>query len=92
MSGRALRKGVWTYIDEAQSDRLAIDVIIAAVAGEDLDTAIERLEWAIENAPETKKRIKANALWNDLVERSREMMETAISDLKQLREREAATA
>lgn len=83
----------WNVIlDEARGDRLAIDAILAVVAGEDLIGSIERLEQLLDDLPETKKKVKANHTWNDLVERSREMVELAIKDLTLLLDRETAPA
>jgi len=90
VSERANIRAVRTYLDEAKSDRLAIDLMVAAAAGDDLPTAVKRLEESLANLPPTKKAIKANYVWNDLVERTREMMELCVRDFKLLIKREAA--
>lgn len=77
-------------MDEARGDRLAIDALLATVAGDDLPAAIARLEEVRENVPERKDgRVRETRIWNDLVERCREMLDLAIEDLCQLKEQEA---
>ena len=76
---------VRSLMDEARGDRLAIDVILATVGGDDLPTAIQRVEDTLEAIPERKEgRRRENRIWNDLVVRVREMLELALYDLKKL--------
>jgi len=73
--------------EEARGDRLAIDALLATVVGDDLPSAIERLKEVRENVPPRKEgRKKADHIWNDLVERVGEMLDTAIDDLVKLEE------
>ena len=76
-------------VEEARGDRLAIDALLAVIAGDDLPAAIERLEEVRENIPPRKEgRKRGNHTWNDLVERITEMLDTALDDLRKLAERE----
>lgn len=77
-------------MDDAKGDRLAIDALLACAAGDDLPAAIERLEEMLANLPERRDgRQRETRIWNDLVVRSKEMLELAIHDLKALAERES---
>lgn len=78
------------FTEEMRGDRLAIDALLATVAGDDLPSAIARLEEAQANLPERKDGRKgASRVWNDLVERTGEMLVTALDDLRALEKREA---
>lgn len=76
-------------MDDAKGDRLAIDALLAAAAGDDLPGAITRLEELQANIPPRKDgRVRETRIWNDLVARVGEMLDLAIHDLKQLQEHE----
>lgn len=73
--------------DDLRGDRLAIDVLLATVGGDSLPEAIARLEMVLEDLPPRKDgRRYEHRVWNDLVTRSKEMLELAIHDLRKLEE------
>lgn len=77
--------------EEMRGDRLAIDALVGALAGDSLPQSIERVELVLANFPERKDgRKHKNVIWNDLVVRSREMLELAHYDLEVLAAREVA--
>lgn len=72
-------------MEEGRRDRLAIDALLAVVAGDDLPGAVERLKEVRGVVLERKDgRHGRNRTWNDLVERIPEMLDTAIEDLEAL--------
>lgn len=75
--------------DDLRGDRLAIDMLLAVIAGDELPEAIERLKEVREDLPDKRDgRKSADRIWNDLALRSREILDLAISDLEQLLRRE----
>lgn len=77
--------------EEMRGDRLAIDALIGVLAGDSLPQSIERVEMVLANFPERKDgRKHENVIWNDIVVRSREMLELAHYDLEKLAERQLA--
>lgn len=77
--------------EEMRGDRLAIDALVGVLAGNTLPQAIERVELVLANFPQRKDgRKHENMIWNDIVVRSREMLELTHYDLEKLAERQAA--
>lgn len=75
--------------EDIKGDRLAIDMLLAVVAGDELPEALERLKETREKLPGRRDgRKNADRIFNEIGARGREMLDQAIHDLEQLLEHE----